>query len=614
MIKEKENAMNILTMNEITKSYGERKLFDKACFSLMEGEKVGIVGRNGMGKSTLLKMIADLEETDEGSVIKANHVHFCFLPQNPQFVEAHNVLEAVMEAAPKQCSESEAKSMLTKLGVTDFLAKCKQLSGGQKKRLALVSVLLSNAELLILDEPTNHLDAKMAEWLEENLKKRKGAVIMVTHDRYFLDRVSNRIVEIDKGTIYSYEGNYSKFLSLKLQREEMEEASDRKRKTLLKIELEWVKRGARARSTKQKARLERFDQLKEMTGITKPETIQLNSLSRRLGKTTVELQGVSKSYGDNQLIENFEYIFSREDRVGFIGKNGCGKSTLLKIINQSLMPDQGNIIIGQTVKIGYFAQEIGEDAMNPEQRVIEYIRDIAEFIETSEGKISASKMLETFLFSGEEQYSFLGKLSGGEKRRLYLLRVLMEAPNVLLLDEPTNDFDIETLQVLEEYLDHFQGIVVIVSHDRYFLDRTVSRIFSFEEDGKLVQSEGGYTDYALRKKEQEERKSLYEKEKHKEKTRIDKENWKSTQTQKLKFTFQEKKEYESIEMEMEELEEKIEMAEAKLSMFAKDFVKLNEIIKEKENLQQCFAEKMERWIYLEELAQRIDKGEEVVRK
>lgn len=599
--------MNILTVDNITKAYGERKLFENVSFYLAEGEKAGIIGINGTGKSTLLKIIAGLEEPDTGKVIKANHCMIRFLPQNPQFDPKETVLEAVLKDNRNMDNETtieaDAKSMLTKLGVTDFKQPCGQLSGGQRKRLALVSVLLSTAEILVLDEPTNHLDNEMSDWLEEKLKARRGAVVMVTHDRYFLDSVSDRIIEIDKGHIYSYEANYSGYLELKMQREEMALASERKRQSILRTELAWVQRGARARSTKQKARLERYEDLKNQKGPVQDGTVELSSAVTRLGRTTVELHNISKAYGNNILINDFTYIFLKDDRVGFIGHNGCGKSTLMKIITGALQPDSGHLEIGQTVKIAYYAQEIGDDVMNPKQRVIDYIRDVAEFVTTDEGKISAARMLERFLFAGEDQYGLIGKLSGGEKRRLHLCRVLMEAPNVLILDEPTNDLDITTLQILEDYLDSFQGIVVVVSHDRYFLDRTVRRIFSFEGNGYLEQHEGGYTDYANRKIWENEPVVMNSN------TKPATKDWKAGQKRKIKFTYQEQKDYEAIEADMAALEEKIEQIDADYLKFSKDFVKLNELAKLKEEAEKQLEEKMERWMYLEEKAARIENGE-----
>ena len=605
--------MNILTIDNITKAYGERKLFADASFYLAEGEKAGIIGINGTGKSTLLKIIAGLEEPDTGNVIKANHCMVRFLPQNPQFGEKETVLEAVLRdnrsADNETTIEADAKSMLTRLGVTDFEQPCGQLSGGQRKRLALVSVLLSSAEILVLDEPTNHLDNEMSDWLEGMLKKRRGAIVMVTHDRYFLDSVSDRIIEIDKGNIYSYSTNYSGYLELKMQREEMELATERKKASIYRNELAWVQRGARARSTKQKARLERFEELKNRQTPIQDGQVELASAVSRLGRTTVELEHICKAYKNKILIDDFTYFFLKNDRVGFIGPNGSGKSTLLKIIMGEIVPDSGIVEIGQTVKLGYFAQEIGDDLMNPNQRVIDYIRDEAEYVTTEDGKISAARMLERFLFAGENQYGLLGKLSGGERRRLHLCRVLMSAPNVLLLDEPTNDLDITTLRILEDYLDSFQGIVIVVSHDRYFLDRTMKRIFAFEENGKLKQYEGGYTDYSLKKLAEKEE---TEAEQAKKAGNASKANTQTTQKgqrtrgpQKLKFTYQEQKDYETIESDIAALEEKIETLETEMAAASTDFVKLNQLMAEKEEAEKKLEEKMDRWMYLEELAARI---------
>ena len=608
--------MNILTVDNITKSYGVRKIFDGASFFLQEGEKAGIIGINGTGKSTLLKIIAGLEETDDGTVIKANHCLVRYLPQNPEFAPEETVLEAVLRGNRVEENagtiEADAKSMLTKLGVTEFDQPCGQLSGGQRKRLALVSVLLSPAEILLLDEPTNHLDNSMPDWLEEQLRRRKGAMIMVTHDRYFLDSVTDRILELDKGKIYSYDANYSGYLELKMQREEMAQASEKKRLNILRNELAWVQRGARARSTKQKARLQRFEELKNVKGPVTDGKVELASAASRLGRTTVEIENVSKSYGDKVLIRDFTYLFGKDDRVGFIGPNGSGKTTLMKMILGEVAPDSGHIEIGQTVKLGYYAQEIDDTMMHPEQRVIDYIRDVAEYIITEDGQITAARMLERFLFSGEDQYGQLGKLSGGERRRLQLCKVLMGAPNVLILDEPTNDLDIATLQVLEDYLDTFPGIVIVVSHDRYFLDRVVRRIFALE-DTRMVQYEGGYTDYANRKAAEGNTESTgtaaASQPKNADEETTSK-NWKNGQKRKLKFTYQEQKDYESIEGEMAALEDKIATLEADFSKYASDFVKLNELTQEKEAAEQQLEEKMERWMYLEDLAARIERGEE----
>lgn len=599
-------------------------MFEGASFYLQEGEKVGVIGINGTGKSTLLKMMAGMEEQDQGKITMANHVVCSYLSQHPIFEENDTVLEAVLKKYGKSTrqgysaeeKEAQTKAMLTKLRVTDFAALCGTLSGGQRKRLALAAALLEPSDLLILDEPTNHLDNEMTDYLEEQLKKRTGAVVMVTHDRYFLDRVSNRIIEIDKGKIYSYQAGYSGYLELKAGREESALATERKRQSILRKELEWVKRGARARTTKQKARLERFEELKSAAGPSQDARVEMGSAASRLGKTTVELSQISKRYGDKVLIEDFSYIFLKEDRIGFIGPNGCGKTTLMKMISGMVKPDAGQIVIGQTVKIGYYAQEIGETEMPADQRVIDYIKDVAEYVKTDEGSISASRMLERFLFEGKEQYGLLGKLSGGERRRLNLLKVLMGAPNILILDEPTNDLDIATLTVLEDYLDSFQGIVIAVSHDRYFLDRTVKRIFAFEGGGKIAQYEGGYTDWQTRmqQKEQEEDVSALAGKKNPasstnlNQAQAKKNTWKQPDTR-LKFSFKEKREYEVIEDEIAALEVKIESLEQQMNEAATDFVKLNELTKEKELIRKQLEDKMDRWMYLEELKARIDEQE-----
>ena len=607
--------MNILSLEDFSLAIGQRKLFDHSSFFLQEGEKVGVIGINGTGKSTLLKLLAGLEEPDEGKrTVAGNHV-IRFLPQTPVFPPQETVLEAVMKDNRNEINastlESDAKSMLTRLGVTDFKQPCGELSGGQRKRLALVSVLLSPAEILILDEPTNHLDSEMSDWLEKTLRSFRGAVIMVTHDRYFLDSVCNRIVEVDKSVIYSYDANYEGFLELKMQREDMEMASARKRATILRNELAWVQRGARARTTKQKARLERFEELKNAKGPVTDGRVEISSMSSRLGRTTVELHDISKAYGEKVLIRDFSYHFLRDDRVGFIGPNGCGKSTLMKILLGLEKADSGYVELGQTVKVSYYAQETDEGVMNPNQRVIDYIRDVAEYVETPEGKISASRLLEKFLFEGEDQYGLLGKLSGGERRRLHLCRVLMSAPNVLILDEPTNDLDITTLQILEDYLDGFPGIVITVSHDRYFLDRIVRRIFAFEGNGEIKQYEGGYTDYALKHAAEGGAWAAKKTEPAEDGAKLAKKSEPGERKRKLKFTFQEQKDYESIEGEIAALEEKIEKLEGDILKNASDFVKLNAITKEKEEAEALLEQKMDRWMYLEELAARIAKGEMV---
>ena len=608
--------MNLINIENISKSYTDSLLFDTASFSVNEQEKVGIIGINGTGKTTLLKMIVGLEQPDQGTITRANHMVIRYLPQNPIFPEEATVLECVMENNRRHDNEwsleSEAKTMLQKLGFgeEDYHQKVDKLSGGQRKRIALANTLLSQADVLVLDEPTNHLDSSMADWLEDYLKNYRGALIMVTHDRYFLDSVSNRIVEIDKGKIYSYQTNYSGFLQLKAEREEMAAATERKRQSILRVEIEWMKRGARARSTKQKAHIQRYEELAAQKGPQQDSEIDISSVSTRMGKTTVELKNITKSYDGRTLIDHFNYIFLKKDRIGFIGENGCGKSTLMKILCGMEQPDEGEVVIGQTIKIGYYAQEIRNDKnagiayMDPDIRVIDYIRNTAEYVQTEDGSVSASVMLERFLFPPEKQYAPLGKLSGGERRRLNLLRVLMEAPNVLILDEPTNDLDIRTLTILEDYLDHFDGIVITVSHDRYFLDRVVRRIFAFEGNGILKQYEGGYTDYQARV--QEESSNVQETTAPAQKQQYQGMKAIKNRQEKLKFSYKEQREYETIEDDIAALEEKIETLDADMASNASDFVKLNALSKEKEEAEAALEEKMDRWMYLQDLAERIE--------
>lgn len=603
--------MNILSLENITHSYTERKLFDNTSFYLHEGEKVGVIGINGTGKSTLLKIMAGLEVPDEGEVIKASNMMIHYLPQNPKFNDGDTVLESVQNMIHHHANENElvkAKSMMTRLGITDFEQKTGELSGGQRKRLALVSVLITPCDILILDEPTNHLDSEMAQWLENQLKAFKGALVMVTHDRYFLDSVTNRIIELDKGKIYSYDEKYSGFLQRKAEREDSVKASERKRQSILRKEIEWMQRGARARSTKQKAHIKRYEDLKNQKGIETEDKIELSSIKSRMGKTTIEMENICKAYGENVLIKDFSYNFLKGDRVGFVGKNGCGKTTLMKIIDGRIKPDSGIVNIGQTIKIGYYTQEIENDKdagiayMNPDDKVIDYIKNTAEFVRTQEGLVSASVMLERFLFPSSQQYSKIEKLSGGEKRRLNLLRVLMEAPNVLILDEPTNDLDIETMTILEDYLDSFDGIVITVSHDRYFLDRVVRRIFSFEGNGVIKQYEGGYTDYYNKK--QEEVEHTKEQEKPASKGRQEKTAYKS-KNQKLKFSYNEQREYDTIEDDIGKLEKKLEKLDIDMNKNATNSVKLKELMDEKEETEALLMEKMDRWEYLEDLAKKI---------
>ena len=620
--------MNLLSLENITKAYTERVLLDGASFFLQEGEKVGIIGINGTGKSTLLKLAAGLEEPDTGSCTKANHVVIRYLPQTPEFDDSCTVWEHVEKKISESTQwdmEGEAKSMLQTLGIVRLEQKISELSGGQRKRLALAEILMQPCDILVLDEPTNHLDHAMAAWLEDYLKRWRGSLIMVTHDRYFLDSVSNRIVEIDKGKIYSYDTNYSGFLELKAQREEMEAATERKRQSILRVELEWVKRGARARSTKQKARLERYEEMKNQHGPQSDGQVSMSSITTRMGNTTIEIDGISKSYGGHTFIRDFSYIFLKNDRVGFVGTNGCGQTTLMKLLAGREEPDSGSIKVGQTIRIGYYSQEIetskeaGIAYMDPKMRVIDYIRETAEFVRTEDGLISASAMLERFLFPPQAQYSLIGKLSGGERRRLNLLRVLMESPNVLILDEPTNDLDISTLTILEDYLDHYQGIVIVVSHDRYFLDRTVNRIFAFEAGGVLRQYEGGYTDYALKAGESAQcnlsvqdgiissaaggtegadtdseagGRAAYE-------------NYRANRERKLKFSYKEKQEYETIEQDILDLEDKLESLDAEMAANATNSKRLSELAAEREQTEADLEHKMERWEYLEELAEKI---------
>ena len=577
------------------------------------------------------------EETDEGTVTTANHVVMRYLPQHPEFEPEKSSLECVLEGnvtdENRWSVESDARAMMMRLGIKDFMQPAGQLSGGQRKRLALISVLLSPADILLLDEPTNHLDNDMADWLEDYLKKWRGALIMVTHDRYFLDSVCNRIVEIDKGKIYSYQTNYSGYLELKTQRQEMEAASERKRQSILRVELEWIRRGARARSTKQKAHIQRYEELRDRQAPVQDSQVELSSISTRMGKTTVELENICKAYGERKLIDDFSYIFLKGDRVGFIGPNGCGKSTLMKIIAGIIPQDSGQVIIGQTVKMGYYAPEIASEKnedeneidlsyMDPNQRVIDYVKDTAEYIQTVDGVISASVLLERFLFPPEKQYSPIGKLSGGEKKRLNLLRVLATSPNFILLDEPTNNLDIATLTILEDYLDRYDGIVVTVSHDRYFLDRTMKRIFAFEGDGKLKQYEGGYTDYVNRLAAEGRTPgetglnqsagaagSTLGNSKNQESGENGTVKADSTATwkqkKKLKFSYKEQKEYETIEDDIAALEQKLEDLDNEMAENATNAAKLRELAEKKENAEKMLEEKMDRWEYLEELAAKI---------
>lgn len=607
--------MSVINVEHISKLYGDKLVLEDLSCSVDEGDKIGIIGINGTGKSTLLRIIAGEEEADEGKIIFSNGLTIGWLGQNPEFDEDSSILKYVCEGKKIEEDygyESDAKAMLTVLELEQFDEKIKNLSGGQKKRAALCKVLLQKPDILILDEPTNHLDNKMSDWLEKYLRSFRGVLLMVTHDRYFLDKVTNHIWEVDGGKVYYYDENYSGYLERKAEREERQLASERKRQSILRNEVKWVMRGARARSTKQKARLERFEQLKAMDSPKTAKQVEMGSVGTRLGKKTIEVYDISKAYGDKVLFEHFSYIFKRFERIGFVGHNGCGKSTLMKILSNLESADSGSIEWGETIRIGYFAQEC--EIMDERQRVIDYIKDAAEYVRTSEGLVSASKMLERFLFSSDMQYTPIAKISGGERRRLYLLKVLMQSPNVLILDEPTNDLDIATLRVLEEFLDEFAGIVITVSHDRYFLDRTVDRIAAFEEK-RIVIYEGDYTEYQEKsgKIETDAIESVdsgagLHIKKNNEKKKEGREKWLASKNKEklLKFTYKEQKEFETIDEDIEKLEEKIAELDGQISKCATDFIKLNEFMQEKEKTEAKLSDKMERWVYLNDLAERIE--------
>ena len=607
--------MSVINVEHISKLYGDKMILEDLSCSVDEGDKIGIIGINGTGKSTLLRIIAGEEEADEGKIIFSNGMTIGWMGQNPEFDEESSILKYVCEGKKIEDDygyESDAKAMLTVLELENFDEKIKNLSGGQKKRAALCKVLLQKPDILILDEPTNHLDNKMSDWLENYLKSFRGVLLMVTHDRYFLDKVTNHIWEVEGGKVYYYDENYSGYLERKAEREERELASERKRQSILRSEVKWVMRGARARSTKQKARLERFEQLKAMDSPKTAKQVEMGSVGTRLGKKTIELYDISKAYGDKVLFKHFSYIFKRFERIGFVGHNGCGKSTLMKILADLEQADSGAIEWGETIKIGYFAQEC--EVMDERERVIDYIKDAAEYVRTSEGLVSASKMLERFLFSSDMQYTPIAKISGGERRRLYLLKVLMQSPNVLILDEPTNDLDIATLRVLEDFLDEFAGIVITVSHDRYFLDRTVDRIAAFE-NGNIVVYEGDYTEYQEKSGRIEadsidsvDSGSGLHIKKSNERKKEGREQWLASKNKekKLKFSYKEQKEFETIDEDIEKLEEKIAELEEQISKCATDFIKLNELMQEKEKTEAELSDKMERWVYLNDLAEKIE--------
>lgn len=606
--------MNILNVENVSKTYMSKPVLERVSVGISDTDKIGVVGINGTGKSTFLAIVAGTVEPDSGQVVMNNNLRISYLPQNPVFDMGKSLLENITDkiyaGGDHWDKMGEIKANLAKFGIDDPECSPEILSGGQKKRAALVAAVMTPSDLLILDEPTNHLDSEMIEWLEDFLKRFKGALLMITHDRYFLDEVTNRIIEIDKGNTYRYEANYSGFLELKEQRLEYEQAAERKAAALYRKDLAWMLRGARARSTKQKAHIERFEALRDRKLPEEERFVTLSSLPTRMGNKTIILDNISKGYDGQILFKDFSYTFGKIDRIGVIGPNGCGKSTFLKTIIGSVIPDTGSVDIGQTIKIGYFGQE--NEALDENKRVLDYIKDVAEFIRTPDGFVSATMMCERFLFTPDMQYAPIAKLSGGEKRRLYLLRVLMEAPNVIILDEPTNDLDIQTLRILEDYLDSFPGIILTVSHDRYFLDRVVTRVFSFEGNGKILQSEGGYSDYAARKgnaKEEADKAIAGKAAKGQDKQGTtdnddaDKtaKNRNRTVREKTKLSYAEQKEYDNIESEIEELESRCAELEKEISAASTDYTRLMQLQNEKEELEVAIENKMERYIELQEM-------------
>ena len=597
--------MNLLNLEHVYKSFENRELLHDATVGIDDTDRIGVIGVNGTGKSTMLSIIAGTLEPDDGKVIRGGSLRIAYLLQNPDFDNEKSIIENVVAKISGKAEHwdvtGEAKSMLLRFGIDNPDSKPDILSGGQKKRAALVATLLTPADLLILDEPTNHLDHAMIEYLQEYLNNYSGALLLVTHDRYFLDQVTNRILEIDKAGVYKYETNYSGYLELREQRLDYARAAERKMATLYRKDLAWIQRGARARSTKQKAHIQRFEALRDREKIIEDRNVEMQSLASRLGGKTIECNGLSKRYGERVLFQDFTYIFGKVDRVGIIGPNGCGKSTLLKTIIGQIAPDTGTVEIGQTVKIGYFGQE--NEELRSDGRVIDIVKDKGEYVETKDGKVTASKMCETFLFDGNMQYTPVSKLSGGEKRRLYLLQVLMTSPNVLILDEPTNDLDIQTLRVLEDYLDTFQGIVITVSHDRYFLDRVVTRIFSFEPGGIIARSEGGYEDYYLRGFASTEEAKVGVKvtaSSDGKKDSSSKEDWKKPREQK-KLSYKDQKEYDTIEEDIDKIEKRIHEIDDEMVASATDYPKLAMLSAEKQELEEQLDYKMLRFMELQEL-------------
>ena len=625
--------MNILNLEHVTKRYLAKDVLTDVTVGIEDTDRIGIVGINGTGKSTFLSIVAGVGEPDEGKVIRRSGLRTAYLSQDMVFDEEKSVLENITAAVDGReeywNTEGEVKAVLQRFGISDPSCRPSVLSGGQRKRASLAAAILTPCDLLILDEPTNHLDLAMIGWLQEYLESYRGAFMLVTHDRYFLDAVTNQTIELDRGKAYRYEGGYSEYLEQKQQRLDFALAAERKMAALYKQDLAWMMRGARARSTKQKAHIQRFEALRDREKIVEERQAVIASLPTRLGNKIIEINGIGKSYNGKMLFRDFTYLMGKTDRIGIIGENGCGKTTLLRCIIGGEKPDTGSVEIGQTVQIGYFGQE--NDLPDLSERVIDYIKDTAEYVRTADGLASASSMCERFLFTPEMQYNPVGKLSGGEKRRLCLLKVLMESPNVLILDEPTNDLDIQTLQILEDYLDHFPGVIIAVSHDRYFLDRVVTRIFAFREDGTLMQSEGGYTDYiehgghvpgaqdaltgasgaagnfgsgAGSGKGGQSGKTVQS---AKQASTGGAAEWKASRPKKKKLSYSQQREYDGIEAEIEALEEKSKELEDQMVLAATDYPKLAALSQEKEEVDRQLEEKMERFIELQDL---VDSFEE----
>ena len=590
----------LLSAENITKSYGTRVLLDGADLYLNTGEKLGVIGVNGAGKSTLLRILAGAEEPDGGTVARDPNVRLEYLPQNPVFEGRRTVLEQVfagLSPEARELAEYEAKTILTRLGVSRFDQAVGELSGGQRKRVAMASALVHPCDVLILDEPTNHLDSEMILWLEDYLRQYRGALVMVTHDRYFLERVVNRMVEVEGGSLHFYEGNYDKYLKLKAEREEMAQASERKRQSILRREYQWVMQGPTARGTKSRERLERYEALKNREGPAQKTELELSAISSRLGKKTIELAGVGKAFGGRTVLRDFDCMLLRDDRIGIVGRNGSGKSTLLNLIAGRLAPDSGAVMVGETVRVGYFCQE--NPPMDPGTRVIDYVKEIGNNIETPEGTLTATQLLDKFLFPGDVQYSPISRLSGGEKRRLFLMAVLAAAPNVLLLDEPTNDLDIQTLTILEDYLETFPGAVIAVSHDRFFLDKVVRRVFAVEEEGRVAAYPGGYSEYLEARRAAEREKSP--------RAPAGKRQERPAGLRKLKFSYKEQREYETIDDEIAALEEEIAAVRGGQEEKASDYLALQALQDRQAELERALEEKMERWVYLNDLAEQIER-------